>query len=178
LTFQSLVDSTVITRQVLTRLYDRLPANGSELVLFDVNRAGVLEDFVAPQHDALLTQVSSPVPRDFTLTLISNQQTGDLQVMSLSREPHSIETKQHSLGLSWPETIYSLSHVALPFPPDDEVYGFEAGDFENNFPRLGRAQMTGESGALILPASLFARARSNPFHDYVENRILEVIEQD
>lgn len=26
-------------------------------------------------------------------------------------------------GLSWPEDIYSLAHVALPFPADDPLYG-------------------------------------------------------
>ena len=38
LTFQSVVDFTVSTRSIITALYDRLPANGSELVLFDLNR--------------------------------------------------------------------------------------------------------------------------------------------
>ena len=27
------------------------------------------------------------------------------------------------LGLAWPPEMFSLSHVALPFPPDDPVYG-------------------------------------------------------
>src|SRR5215510_15626236 len=38
LTFQSVVDFTVSTRAIVTALYERLPANGSELVLFDLNR--------------------------------------------------------------------------------------------------------------------------------------------
>ena len=38
LTFQSLVDFTVSTRAIVTGLYARLPENGSELVLFDLNR--------------------------------------------------------------------------------------------------------------------------------------------
>lgn len=39
LTFQSVLDFTVSTSAVLTGLYDHLPANGSELVLFDINRS-------------------------------------------------------------------------------------------------------------------------------------------
>ncbi len=39
LTFQSLMDSTVSTRAVVTALYNHLPKNGSEVVLFDLNRA-------------------------------------------------------------------------------------------------------------------------------------------
>ncbi len=38
LTFQSVVDFTVSTQAVVSALYGNLPANGSELVLFDVNR--------------------------------------------------------------------------------------------------------------------------------------------
>ena len=38
LTFQSIVDYTVSTRSVANSLYARLPDNGSELVLFDLNR--------------------------------------------------------------------------------------------------------------------------------------------
>jgi alpha-beta hydrolase superfamily lysophospholipase len=38
LTFQSVVDFTVSTRAIISSLYEHLPANGSELVLFDLNR--------------------------------------------------------------------------------------------------------------------------------------------
>ena len=38
LTFQSVIDFTVSTRAIITALYAQLPANGSELVLFDLNR--------------------------------------------------------------------------------------------------------------------------------------------
>ena len=39
LAFQSVMDSTVSTRAVVSELFDRLPANGSELVMFDINQA-------------------------------------------------------------------------------------------------------------------------------------------
>lgn len=39
LAFQSVMDSTVSTRAVVSGLFDQLPANGSELVVFDINRA-------------------------------------------------------------------------------------------------------------------------------------------
>jgi hypothetical protein len=41
-TFQSVVDFTVSTRAIVDALYVQLPANGSELVLFDINRAAKL----------------------------------------------------------------------------------------------------------------------------------------
>jgi alpha-beta hydrolase superfamily lysophospholipase len=43
LAFQSVVDDTVTAQAVMTRLFDALPANGSELVLFDVNHSRILD---------------------------------------------------------------------------------------------------------------------------------------
>ncbi len=178
LTFQSLVDATVITNDIMTRLYDRLPANGSELVLFDVNRAGVLEFFVGPQHDAFLKRLVEQGPSDYAVTLISNQESGSGIVGAKSRRAHSSAIEYQELGYEWPENLYSLSHVALPFPPEDQIYGYAPILGEVDFPQLGRAQMVGESGAMIFPASLFTRVRSNPFHGYMEHRMIESIEKD
>ncbi|NNJ65211.1 MAG: alpha/beta hydrolase [Xanthomonadales bacterium] len=178
LTFQSLVDSTVSSRAVVTRLYDRLPANGSELVLFDVNRSGVLESFVAPQHDALLAELDGPAPKNYGYTLISNRGMVDGRLVARSIPARGSKPSEQALPYRWPEDQYSLSHVALPFPPDDEVYGSRAPARVNGFPRLGRAQLKGESGALVLPANLSTRARSNPFHGYVEDRILEILDRE
>lgn len=175
LTFQSLVDATVMTGDIVRRLYEFLPANGSELVLFDVNRKGVLEYFVAPQHDSLLQQLNHASRRDYRLTLISNRVNKTRGVGEYTSEPHQGDFSYRALPVEWPRTVFSLSHVALPFPPDDEVYGFLAEPGGRNFPLLGRAQFTGESGALTLPPSLFTRIRSNPFHAYIEERVLQAI---
>jgi hypothetical protein len=50
LTFQSVVDDTVSTPAVVHLLYDRLPANGSELVLFDVNHLSGIDVFLQPDE--------------------------------------------------------------------------------------------------------------------------------
>jgi hypothetical protein len=83
-----------------------------------------------------------------------------------------------NLGYSWPEDVYSLTHVALPFPLDDEVYGLESAKVDAGYPHLGRVQILGESGALILPPALLQRLRSNPFYGYIEERIKTVIDED
>src|SRR5262249_30918279 len=48
LTFQSVVDFTVSTRAIADALYQRLPPNGSELVLFDINRASKFDTLFRP----------------------------------------------------------------------------------------------------------------------------------
>ena len=175
LTFQSLVDSTVITEAIVTRLYSRLPANGSELVLFDVNRAGLLEFFVSPQHDRLLNQLTSSSALDYTLTIVANENGQSPSVVASTKLPHRTTFTSAGLGMQWPKKFYSLSHVALPFPPFDEVYGFEPVSGQQPYPQIGLAQLVGENGALVFPASLYTRARSNPFFKYIENRVVEAI---
>ena len=71
-----------------------------------------------------------------------------------------------------------MSHVALPFPLHDEVYGLESPASDSRYPRLGRVQVLGESGALILPPALLQRLRSNPFYGYIEDRLEAVIDTD
>ena len=67
LAFQSAIDFTVSARAVVNALYDRLAANGSELVLFDVNRAANVEDLLRESADTaverLLPLASAKVPR-------------------------------------------------------------------------------------------------------------------
>lgn len=48
LAFQSVMDSTVSTRAVVSGLFDQLPANGSELVVFDINRAASFRPLFKP----------------------------------------------------------------------------------------------------------------------------------
>ena len=42
--------------KVLDNLYENLPDNGSELVLFDVNRMEELEEFILPKHKVFLSR--------------------------------------------------------------------------------------------------------------------------
>jgi hypothetical protein len=60
----------------------------------------------------------------------------------------------------------------------DEVYGLESAEVDSGYPHLGRIQILGESGALILPPALLQRLRSNPFYGYIEERLEAVIDED
>ena len=54
LTFQSVVDFTVSTRAIVNALYVHLPANGSELVLFDLNRNAKFGPLLRASTDNIL----------------------------------------------------------------------------------------------------------------------------
>ncbi|GIU49489.1 esterase [Shewanella sairae] len=170
LTFQSLTDDTVDTRAVVERLYQKLPQAGHELVLFDINRNEVnlsliLNDPLLP-FEPVLTQESF----DYTFTLIENQspKTKKIQARRIN------DSRVERLPLSWPKQVYSLSHVALPFPKSDPLYG-PVGDDSKPHIQIGIAASRGERGVLTVPASEMMRQKWNPFHSYMLNKMDEVI---
>ena len=72
LTFQSLADATVLTEAVVEGLYVKLPDNGSELVIFDINRVAYMAGFIATDPAARLDQLQQTARLDFRLTVLTN----------------------------------------------------------------------------------------------------------
>src|SRR5262249_2943906 len=72
LTFQSVMDFTVSTSAIVSALYDQLPANGSELVLFDVNRTVKFGPLLRPSADTALTRLLPAGARAYRTTIITN----------------------------------------------------------------------------------------------------------
>ncbi len=178
LTFQSLVDSTVVSSSVLDDLYEKLPVSRSELVLFDVNHVGELDEYIQPRHKLLLSRAMNEGSGKYAVSVVTNRAENDPGVVELRQATGIPGFVSRGLQYSWPEDVYSLTHVALPFPLDDEVYGLESVGVDSGYPYLGRVQMLGESGALILPPALLQRLRSNPFYGYIEERLEAVINAD
>ena len=77
------------------------------------------------------------------------------------------------LGLAYPREVYSLSHVAIPFPVTDALYGMDPGTDEDFGINLGTMTTRGEVGVLILPLDSLVRVASNPFFPYMRARIEE-----
>jgi hypothetical protein len=79
----------------------------------------------------------------------------------------------HPLNLPYPPGIFSLSHLAIPFPMDDPLYGMQPnpktkGDYGFN---LGAMDNRGERGALIVDQDFLTRLSSNPFFPYLLDRV-------
>ena len=89
-------------------------------------------------------------------------------------QAESTAVTEHPLELAWPRTVFSLSHVALPFPPDDPLYGYAAAPDAQHI-QLGRLEIRGENGVLNVPGWLLTRQRSNPFHAYMAERIAQFV---
>ena len=80
------------------------------------------------------------------------------------------------LGLAWPDDVYSLSHIALPFSPDDPLYGNDPRS-ENPGIRLGRLALHGENNTLSIPPTTMTRQRWNPFHAFMTAKISEFVRE-
>lgn len=170
LTFQSVVDATVSTPAVLTRLYDRLPENGSELVLFDLNRSVRYGPLFAAGVDRVLDRVLPPATRRYAVTVVGN--VGVTPAVSARRiAPGSDIEATQSLGIDWPRGVYSLSHVALPFPASDGLYGGTPDPLDSMGVALGALAVRGERGVLVMDAGFFARVTWNPFFAYLLQRV-------
>ena len=176
LTFHSLVDATVITSAIVDRLYNRMAVNNSELVLFDVNRLGILDDFLQQNHNSLYKRITEAENIPFTLTIVTNVNEASQQVHSMSKSNQTTFGEVQKLNLAWPSKIFSLSHVAIPFPEDDDLYGSIGPVASNNYINIGTFSPRGERGVLAVPINLLMRLRYNPFYNYIEKRIAESIE--
>ncbi len=174
LAFQSLMDFTVSTRAVIDDFFALLPANGSELVLFDRNRSTRLSFLLRPAFDPSLERMLPAPPRTWRLTLITN--AGDDTAMVARTTPAgSLEEEEHRLGLHYPRDVYSLSHVALPFPSDDSLYGITPEREAEFGVSLGATAVRGETGVLIMALDSLVRISWNPFFPYLSQRVLEAL---
>ncbi len=176
LTFQSVVDFTVSTPAVISRLYSHLPANGSELVLFDLNRSAVISPLLRNAAETVLTRILPAPPRAYRTAIITNASPDRLDVVELATEAGSTEETRRPLDLAFPREIFSLSHVALPFPMSDSLYGLKPDASDEDFGvHLGEIAPRGERGVLIVPLDSLVRVSSNPFFPYLLDRIDEKI---
>jgi alpha-beta hydrolase superfamily lysophospholipase len=176
LTFQSVVDATVATGAVVTVLYDRLPANGSELVMFGVDRSKGVQTFMPPHFEQLSRSLLSGATRKYGLSYVTNITDTTAEVGEWRMEPGHGQPAVRSLGLSWPLGVFSLSHIALPFPPDDPLYGMQPRTDENFGLRLGALSARGERGVLVVSGDDMMRLSSNPFFPYLQDRLRAWIE--
>jgi alpha-beta hydrolase superfamily lysophospholipase len=174
LAFQSAVDKTVSMKAVVEVLFRQLPQNDHELMLFDINRSRELEMVLKSDPKPYVASLFKAPGLPFTLSFFTNTTDAAPRIVIRSKEAGQSAVNETFPNLKWPEHVYSLSHVALPFPADDLIYG---GDVSADSPglQLGNLAMRGERDTLQIPASTMLRIRWNPFYDFMENRLLEFL---
>ena len=172
LTFQSGVDNTVDATAIVSTVYDRLPPNGSELVLYDVNRNSTMLHLMENVPDDPADYFVALAPLGFDVAILRNRDPSsnaiDVQTLAAGQTEAIIaETK-----LRWPTEVYSLSHIAIPFRPDDMLYGDGSLSNDSNVV-LGALAPRGERDVLLLDPEFFLRIRHNPFFEFQSQRLTQ-----
>ena len=173
LTFQSVIDFTVSTPAILTALYAYLPDNGSEIVLFDVNRTIKFGPLLRASSYVALDRLVPTTPQTYRFTSIVNADEDSDATVERTIAPGQLVAHVRPLNLTYPPGIFSLSHLAIPIPMDDPLYGMDPdpktkSEFGFN---LGAMAARGERGALVVDQDFLTRLSSNPFFPYVLEKI-------
>jgi alpha-beta hydrolase superfamily lysophospholipase len=182
LTFQSVVDATVSSSAVVEELFARLPppehqdeyaARNHELVAFDVNRTLDTQPLLQIAPLTRARAIIEKPERSFVFTLLTNQSQTAPGVVEKRWLPGSANPTIKDTGLHWPQDVYSLSHVALPFAMDDPLYGASPPEALSRRIHLGNSIPRGERGAIRIPPDEILRQRWNPFFPYMEDRMID-----
>lgn len=178
LAFQSIMDSTVSTRAVVTELFDHLPQNGSELVVFDINQAASFRPLFRPASWTALSELLPVAQRRYSVTEITNVSASSYDTVAKTTPAGSTHEAVVSLPFTYPPEVYSLSHVAVPFPPDDDLYGRHPVTKNRYGISLGTIALWGETSVLSVGKDALMRVTSNPFYGYMQERIDRRIEAE
>lgn len=171
LTFQSVVDHTVSTEAVVNGLHMRLPPGRGELVLFDVNRAATLDFLLTDEAKGALRRLLPAAPRPFRSVVVASTADGQAEAQVVEAGATGVARQALPPPLAYPPTIYSLSHVAMPFPVSDGLYGISPDPAEDFGIRLGDLVARGERGTFTVSEEVLMRIASNPFLPFMLERV-------
>jgi hypothetical protein len=175
LAIKSTVDATVSTNAVIDRLLRPLGPHGHELILFDINRLAAQAPLLVSDPGPLTASLMNADGLPFGIRLVTNENLQTQNVQIKYKPPFNTDvTESVLLGDQWPTGVISLSHVALPFPPDDPLYG-RSGSTNMKEIYLGQLAIKGERGLLKISSDWLLRLRYNPFYDFMERRVIEWI---
>ncbi len=164
-----MVDSTIIVPKLITTLFDRLTSASSELVLCDINRIDNLANLFNRSFEQAIFPKLKRTDLPYTLSVLTNLNSHSRQVVLQSRSGES--WRETVTDMSWPVDVASLSHLAVPIPPEDRIYGTKEATAASGLP-LGSLHLRTEPSALLISNSLSFRCRNNPFYHLMEDHVV------
>jgi alpha-beta hydrolase superfamily lysophospholipase len=170
LAVHSAVDSTVIPAALLDGLMSKLQPGDHQLLVYDLNRSINIESILSGTPTAWIDGLLDGADRPFAVSIMTNLGHDSPQIMENQRLPGELPVMGCPSDLEWPIGVFSMSHVSLPFPKDDPVYGAVK---LNNSPgiQLGMLALRGENRVLRVSPAEMLRLRWNPFHEHMLSRI-------
>jgi hypothetical protein len=115
-------------------------------------------------------------PLDFGVTILKNRDPSNNALAVQTLAAGETEALVEDTKMRWPAEIYSLSHIAIPFRPDDVLYGNGSISNESTVV-LGALAPRGERQVLLLDPDFFLRIRHNPFFTFQSQRLTEWLEK-
>ena len=126
LAMQSIVDSTVVVPKLITVLFDRLKSEESELFLFDIDRLDRLSNLFNLSFEKRIFPKLKKTDLPFTLSVLKNLKPDHEKGLVQTRDGESWNEQESDM--EWPDGMVSLSHIAVPIPPEDRIYGSQRCD--------------------------------------------------
>jgi alpha-beta hydrolase superfamily lysophospholipase len=173
LALMSIVDATVSVPAVMTHLFDNLSNHGNEFMVFDMNRLETFTLFLKNDPIADYRTILKRSKPNFNFTFFTNESPESDSVVARRWSKSGVSLKTEQTGMVWPDHVYSLSHVALPFPPTDSLYGPEPKDDDGL--NIGQLETRGEKGVFNISASDMLRLRYNPFYANMQQKITDFL---
>jgi hypothetical protein len=132
-----------------------------------------------PSVYVALERLVPTAPQPYRFTAIVNTSESSEETLERSIAPGQLGAQDRPLGISYPSGIFSLSHLAIPIPMDDPLYGLTPDpktrdDYGFN---LGAMAARGERGVLVVDQDFLTRLPSNPFFPYLLQRVDESIDR-
>ncbi|MFS9532259.1 alpha/beta hydrolase, partial [Klebsiella pneumoniae] len=116
-------------------------------------------------------------PRAYQTTIITNANSASTEMEIRTTRAGKTDTTVEKLqGMHYLPDVYSLSHVALPFPLSDSLYGRYPHPLNQYGISLGTFAARGERSVLVVGLDSLMRQSSNPFFPYMIKRIDEGID--
>lgn len=115
-----------------------------------MNRTSKFSPLVRDASETMIGNLLPPAPRRFRATVLTNAGTTSAEVVERATEAGTVCEQTRPLGLSYPPEVFSLSHIAVPFPPTDGLYGSHPDPAEDFGIALGALAARGEVGALVM----------------------------
>ena len=170
-----MLDSTVSTGDVVHALFDHLPANGSELVLFDINRGIVLAPLLTQAAIGFADTLRGDAARRYRLTLISNARPDTFEVVERSYAPGPRCPRARARPLIPAGRVFADARgPALPDGRPAVRPATAHGRGLWHSPR--NPSLHGERGALVINADVLLRLNCNPFFPYLIGRVGQTLE--
>ncbi|UMX62111.1 hypothetical protein MJ588_18980 [Klebsiella pneumoniae] len=142
----------------------------------DINQAADPRVLFRPALYAAVNTLLPLAPRAYTTTVVTNATAHTLQTVARTTLAQEREEHRYPLHLAWPADMQSLSHVAVPFPLSDSLYGREPDEKNRYGISLGTISLRGETGTLErVGLETLMRVTSNPFFPWMMTRVDELI---